>query len=206
MANVSGCSGPAARDPRMNGGGTAGGNGRRGRRPRCRLHIAALTTMLALATAPRPASAQVLSASLGFTGGLIGGAYITTAVYVLRSRTGGYILNSPHELISARPEGLPLVIAPVAGAVLGYRDADRLKAAGTWGAVGLVGGAAVGAGIGTLIWGDSEGRWAGGTIGSALGLIIGAVAGAAAEQGEPEDATSAAARWLTVSIPIGGGR
>lgn len=156
---------------------------------------------------PRDASAQLLPATLGFTGGLIGGAYVTTGAYVFKSRATGWVLHSPADLLSPRLEALPVVIGPVAGAILGYRDRRRLAAAMTWGGVGLVSGAFVGAGFGQLIWNDSEGRWAGGTIGSAAGLAIGVIVGALTHRDEEEAGAGqggARAPYVTFSIPLGG--
>lgn len=162
---------------------------------------------ISLAALPRDASAQLLPATLGFAGGLIGGAYVTTGAYVLKSRATGWVLHTPAELLSARLEALPVVIGPVSGAILGYRDRRRLAAAMTWGGVGLVSGAFIGAGFGQLIWNDSEGRWAGGTIGSAAGLAIGVIVGALTHRNQDEAGDGgggARAPFVTFSIPLGG--
>lgn len=142
--------------------------------------LLACALLVVLCIAPQRAHAQALSAGLGFAGGLLGGAYVTTGTYVLKSRATGWTLHSVSDIIAPRLEALPLVVMPIAGAVIGYQSKETLADVGTWGGVGLVGGAIVGVGFGQLIWGGSEGRWAGGTIGSAAGLAIGAVLGALA--------------------------
>lgn len=163
-----------------------------------------LALTLAFAVPASRAGAQTLPAVAGFAGGLVGGAWVTTGVYVFESRATGFVLHSAAELLSPRPEALPVLIMPVAGAIIGYRDRHRLGDAATWGAAGLAAGAIVGAGFGQLIWGTSEGRWAGGTIGSAAGLAIGAIVGALAYRADPaEPPGGATAPAITISIPFG---
>lgn len=162
--------------------------------------------LLGQATAPRPARAQALPAALGFVGGFVGGTYITAGVYVFKSRVTGWRLHGTEDVISVRPEMLPMVATPIAAAVLGYRSPSQLGAAAAWGGVGLLSGALIGAGFGQLIWGNTEGRWAGGTIGSAAGLAIGAVIGALtyASNEAGQGGGGASAPLLRFTIPIGG--
>jgi hypothetical protein len=166
---------------------------------------AVVLLLCTLAADSRPVRAQELTTALGLTGGLLAGAWVSTGLYVLRSRMTGWVLHLPAELISVRPEAMPMVVAPIAGAVLGYRTPQKLSAAAAWGGLGLVSGGAIGIGLGHLIWGDSEGRWAGGTIGSALGLAIGAIAGAV-NRTEADGDDPPAAPYLTFSVPLGGRR
>ncbi len=167
--------------------------------------VVALAVGLTFGAWPKHGTAQELASALGFAGGLFAGAYMTTGAYVLKSRATGWVLHSASDLVAPRPEALPLVVMPIAGAVLGYRSPEKLSAAATWGTVGLVGGGLAGAAMGELVWGNSEGRWAGGTIGSALGLAVGAIAGAIGGGSDEEERPAGqAASYLTFSIPIGG--
>jgi len=165
----------------------------------------ALAVLATLTFSPQRASAQVASTAVGFAGGLIAGAHITTGIYVFRSRATGWELHAIEDMLSPNLETLPLVIFPVAGAVLGNRSSTRLAAAATWGGAGVVGGAVLGTIIGQLIWGDSQGRWAGGTMGSAAGLAVGAILGAALKRTDTgdDDRTDAVASLLTISLPLG---
>jgi hypothetical protein len=169
---------------------------------------AALAVLLGLAggLAPQRASAQVLPATLGLVGGFVGGTYITAGVYVFKSRATGWTLHGTEDVLSIRPELLPLAVMPIAGAWLGYQSPKKLAAAGTWGGVGLLAGAAIGAGFGQLIWGTNEGRWAGGTIASAAGLAIGAIIGALTyrESSDENPRSAASAPFVTFTIPLGG--
>jgi hypothetical protein len=179
-------------------------SGLRGRGPRTSRFAIAMLVACTLVAGSRPARAQEFTTALGLGGGLLAGASVTTGLYVLRSRATGWVLQSPTDLLAARPEAMPIVVAPIVGAVLGYRSPDRLSAAAAWGGVGFVSGGAIGVGIGHLIWGNSEGRWAGGTIGSALGLAVGAIAGAVGRADEEVEVP--AASYLSFSIPLGGRR
>jgi hypothetical protein len=155
--------------------------------------------------APAAAGAQLLSTTLGFAGGLIGGVHVTTGIFVFKSRVIGWNMHTAEDVLSIQGETLPVLIGPVAGALLGYYSPDRLGDAATWGGVGLLGGAIIGAGVGHVVWGHTEGRWSGGTVGSAAGLAIGAVLGALLSgSGEPDENREAtAAPMLMFSIPIG---
>lgn len=169
----------------------------------------AVGALLALSILPaQPAQAQVGRAALGLIGGLAAGVHITTGVFVVRSRVFGHDMHSTEDLVTIRPETLPIVVLPVAGALVGYQSSTRLAGAATWGGFGLVAGAAAGAGLGHLLSGTSGGRWAGGTIGSAAGLALGVMLGAALSS-DDEDVNGGAigvARYVGISIPFGRGR
>lgn len=163
--------------------------------------------LIAIAALPRPLDAQgFVPSSLGFIGGAVAGAHISIGAYILRSRLTGWNFHAVEEIVSPRLETMPIIVAPVAGAVLGAASSERLGAAATWGGIGLVSGALIGASIGHQIWGDSPGRWAGGTIGSAAGMLIGSVLGAALLSSDSDEEAGVAARprYLTFSIPVGG--
>lgn len=158
---------------------------------------------------PTQAKAQVLPVVVGGVGGLLVGSYITTGSYVLKSRSTGWVMHSVEHLLEPSPEIVPLVVAPAAGMILGYRSTSALASAGIWGGVGLVGGGAVGAAVGHLIWDDPEGRWAGGVIGSAAGLLLGVVLGASfggsggSAQGSESESPPAS---FSIRVPWGGER
>lgn len=169
----------------------------------------AIASLLALSSLlPRPVEAQVGRAALGLIGGLGAGIHVTTGIFVLRSRVFGHDMHSTEDVVTLRPETVPIIAMPVAFGIVGYRSSSRLAGAATWGGLGLVAGAAVGAGVGHLLSGTSGGRWAGGTIGSAAGLALGAILGAAvlADDDGPDDAAIAPRRYVGISIPFGPGR
>jgi hypothetical protein len=170
--------------------------------------VVALAVLVTLAFSPPRAASQVVSTAVGFAGGLVAGAHVTTGVYVFRARATGWELHAIEDMLSPNVETLPLVLFPVAGAILGNRSSSKLGAAATWGGAGVLGGAIVGTVIGHLIWGDSQGRWAGGTMGSATGLAVGAILGAALKRSDSGNGEQdgAAASLFTISLPLGTSR
>jgi hypothetical protein len=158
-----------------------------------------------LACRPRPAAGQIGSAILGATGGLAAGLYTTSAIYVTEARFGRYIF-SVDEVVSVNVRFLPMVVEPVLGAWLGARSGRALARAGLWGGVSFIGGAAVGAGAGHLIWRTSEGRWAGAIIGSALGFLTGATLGGRSGLRDAERRGDARPVTFSISFPIGRSR
>jgi hypothetical protein len=179
-------------------------------RPKPRASVAlgalALLTALAFATSPRPLQAQstVAKSAGGAAAGLVAGTYGMLAIYVTKARFGHYLFSA-EDALAPRPELLPVVAGPITGAWLGQRSGTALGRSLGWGALGFAGGAAVGAGVGHLIWKDQEGRWAGAIIGSALGLLVGSVWGAhdGLEDSSGPDAPAVPA--LEFRIPLGGG-
>lgn len=177
------------------------------RRRWTRAFLVPLVLTTAFAVTPRPAEGQFLPAAAGFVGGFAGGVYMTAGIYVFKSRVTGWRLHGTEDVFSLQPELLPIAVMPIAGAMVGYRDSAQLGSAAAWGGVGLLGGAAIGAGFGQLIWGTTEGRWAGGTIGSAAGLLLGSIIGALTHGSEEAEMPGgASAPLVTFSIPFGGGR
>lgn len=156
---------------------------------------------------PKETVAQTLPAVVGGVGGLVAGSYVTTGLYVLKSRATGWMMHSPTDLVEPRLEGIPLIVGPVAGALIGYRDSDRLARAGLWGVAGMAAGATVGAATGHWVWGDSGGRWSGGVIGSAAGLLAGVVYGALVDEEPTSDPpVGDAGSELRFEIPAPWGR
>lgn len=161
-----------------------------------------LALLLAGAASPGRAAGQTVPAILGTVGGFVAGTYTTTAVYVTKARFGRFLF-SVDDALTLTPEILPMVAGPVAGGWLGAESKVALGRAMGWGAVGFLGGAALGVGVGHLIWRDQEGRWAGAIIGSAAGMLTGAVLGALDGLGDDE-AEPAMVPLLSVRIPLGG--
>lgn len=169
-----------------------------GRGPRVLFPILLVGTLLF--AYPRAASSQVAPVAIGTGAGLVVGTYTTTAIYVLKARFGSYLF-SLGDAVAFRPEVLPVLITPAAGAWLGSRSTKALERAGLWGGLGFAGGAALGAVAGEVLWKDTEGRWAGAIVGSAAGLLVGVALGAVdgldETPGEPIPV-------LSIRVPLGG--
>ncbi len=168
-------------------------------------HAAVCLLLLSLPLVQPPkaaAQSTVASGVLGAGGGFVVGTYSMLAIYVTKARFG-HFLFSFDEVLQIRPEILPLVAGPIAGAWVGVESSTALGRSVGWGSLGFLGGGAIGVGAGHLIWGTSEGRWAGGIIGSAIGLLGGVVLGAkdAFDEGEPGPTTT----LFEFTIPLGGG-
>jgi hypothetical protein len=151
---------------------------------------------------PTPARAQVGPALLGAAGGVLVGGYTTLAIHVTKARFGRYFF-SPDEVLEFGPATIPLFVAPVAGAWLGAESSTALARSAGWGALGFVGGAAVGGLTGRLVSDSDEAPWAGAIIGGGVGLLAGAVLGAM--DGLDEPAGGAGPVGVSFSLPLGGG-
>lgn len=146
------------------------------------------------------APAQVGPALLGAAGGLVVGGYTTVAIYVTKARFGRYLF-SPDELVALRPEILPVVVLPVAGAVLGAESTTALGRSAGWGAIGFAAGGVVGGLTGRLVSDTDEAPWAGAIIGSSAGLLAGAILGAIDGLDDSGGGAPVALSW---SVPVGG--
>jgi len=151
--------------------------------------------LLALATGPRAAGAQVGPVIAGAVLGAAGGGMTALGLITAQARAGHY-LYAPS---LAHWQILPFPVGAVVGATLGTRSGDLLWATARTGTLGFLGGAAAGALVGRLIWKDSEGVWAGGVIGGASGLIVGSFVGALGWKEPGGRATP----LFAISIPIG---
>ena len=138
-----------------------------------RLTAVVLLGFALMAMSVTRATAQVIPATAGAVGGFVAGTLVTTGVVVLEARLGHFIYGLD-ELVSLRPEVLPIIIGPVTGIVLGATSPETLRRAGRGALFGAVGGAIIGTGVGHLLWDTDEGRWAGGIIGAATGMVAGA--------------------------------
>jgi len=146
--------------------------------------------------------AQILPAAAGTVGGFVAGTIVTTGTVVLEARLGHYIYGLD-DLVSLRPELLPMALGPVVGGVLGAKSPATLGRAGTGALVGLAGGAAIGAGVGTIIGSTSEAQWAGGIIGGAAGMLAGAIINGSRR---PNKDDGSAVPLVALSIRLPGGR
>ena len=174
---------------------------RRVRPARRRLLVPLIVASLAVAC-PRPVAAQstIALGTAGLATGAFTGIYATTAIYVAKARTGRFLF-SVDEFVSLRPETWPIIVAPIAGAVVGLHSGRALGGAVTWGGWGFVLGAVVGGATGQLAWPGEEGRWAGAIMGSATGLLVGFALGARARW-DDEDAGGAQGFGAQFSIPV----
>lgn len=170
-------------------------------RPLRTAFLAGAVCLASSAAVPSKVQAQVGPALLGAGGGILVGGYTTLAIYVTKARFGRYFF-SPDELLEFSPATLPLFVAPVAGAWLGAESSTALGRSAGWGAIGFVGGAAVGGLTGALLSDSDEAPWAGAIIGGGVGLLTGAVLGAI--DGLNDDGDGAPI-GLSFSIPLGGG-
>lgn len=172
------------------------------RRPlRHRLTLTPLLALSLLLLRPHSVEGQAGAAVLGGVGGLVVGGYTTVAIYVTKARFGRYLF-SPDEFLALRPETLPVIVTPVAGALLGLESSVALGRSAGWGALGFITGAAVGGLTGKLLSDSEEGPWAGAVIGSGAGLLVGVVLGAIDGLDDDGAAAPLAFSW---SIPWGGG-
>jgi hypothetical protein len=160
-----------------------------------------LCWVLLLLGSTRSAQAQVGPALLGAAGGLLVGGYTTVTIYVTKARFGRYLFSTD-ELLSLRPETLPVLVGPVAGAWVGAESSTALGRSAAWGALGLAGGAALGGLTGRLLSDADEAPWAGAVIGGGVGLLTGAILGAI--DGLDDDPGGGAPVNLTFSLPLGG--
>ena len=150
----------------------------------------------ALASAPGTLPGQTGPALAGAALGTAGGAWVTLAAITAQARTGRYMFSTG----DVGWKLVPVPLGTLTGAVLGYRDGDRLWRAAGYGVIGFASGSAVGAVLGRVAWRSPEGTWSGAFIGGALGLIAGSAIGALEER----DNASGPTPLLAMSIPLGG--
>lgn len=152
-----------------------------------------------------PVHGQPVSLVAGTVGGFVAGGWTTIATFIARARMGEFVFDHTEAVFQVRLETLPVILFPVAGAILG-RSPARLRATGAGAGLGLVGGGVIGIVIGTLASESPEAKWAGGIIGSAAGMLLGAIVGAAVanpDGGSPPGPASGPT--FTISVPWGGG-
>ncbi|HUF49731.1 MAG TPA: hypothetical protein VMN60_02795 [Longimicrobiales bacterium] len=72
---------------------------------------------------------------------------------------------------------LPVIGGAAVGGGLGFYSPERLQGAVVYGAAGWVVGGLAGMGIGSALWPGATGNWAGAAIGAGVGLAIGNIIG-----------------------------
>jgi hypothetical protein len=133
---------------------------------------------------------------------LAAGGWTTLGIFVARSRMGNLIMDTG-ALQELRLELVPLITFPIAGALIGASSSQRLRAVGAGAGIGGAVGALAGVGIGVMVSGTPEARWAGGIIGSAAGLVVGAVIGGLAPVSEPGPPTTGGeGATLSLRLPL----
>lgn len=155
-------------------------------------HVVAKLVVVAALAAPAPVAAQgveeaggtILSAGIGTTAGLVGGAYANLAIVVLKARMGHY-KHSFEEAFGW--ESIPILAGGGVGLSIGLWDQDLLWRWVLGGATGWAAGAGAGYVVGSVLWGDSESRWANAAIGAALGMAAGSTAALLLRGGDDDD-------------------
>lgn len=157
--------------------------------------------LMAAVIGPRAGEAQEAEATAvlaGAAGGVVSGAIVTIGWVVERATIEQKYLHEVEDIVSV--VGTPLLVFPAAGMGLALLDRGLLKEVGAGAAMGTVGGAALGIGLGHIFAGGETGRWAGGLMGAAAGLLAGAVI---AGVDGVRDLRSDPAAASTASVPVG---
>lgn len=144
---------------------------------------------------------RILPVMVGGAAGITGGGYVALSVVVLEARLGRYV-HDFNDLFGWR--SLPVIAGGAVGGALGAYSPERLKQAILYGFGGMAGGAAVGYGVGLLIWSGPEAKWAGAAIGAGVGLVAGYLTGAITASAEDDLGSSSAKSGvpLMIRIPI----
>lgn len=176
---------------------------RRFRAPRARRGLRALLLAGALLGfgAPVLHAQKVVPILVGGVSGLAAGTYVSLGVVAAEARAGRY-LNSTNDAFGFR--SLPVLVGAGTGIVLGAVNDDRLYNAmlvsASAGAVGF------GAGwlVGSAVWEDRGGKWAGAVIGSATGIVVGGVVGMllSTDDDSQEDIQPTAGRGIPIGFTI----
>ncbi len=155
-----------------------------------------LALALSAALTPARASGQAGYAAAGTLAGAAEGAVLTLALATAAARAGHYVFTPSQALWQLTP--IPVVA--VAGGMLGYHDADRLRDSVRAGLVGFAAGVAAGSILGGLVGDDSESVWSGAIVGSGAGLLVGSLWGALRNLGD--DGDSIVVPGITLTIPF----
>ena len=172
-----------------------------------------LLALLAGGLAPVRAAGQVdetttwVDGAIGGGLGVAAGAALTLSIVVARAQLGEEYLDSAGDLIHWQT--VPMVAGPATGVVFGLAGEEVLVGSLIGSLFGLVGGTAIGAGVGWLASAQPESPWAGGVIGAGTGLSLGGfVGGLLAWRGRDEAGGSdpVPAMSIGVRVPFGGVR
>lgn len=149
--------------------------------------------MLAVLSTTRPVASQDWSVVGGALAGVGAGAWVGLGYLSVRARGGVYIDTPGHD---KRQVAISVLTGLATGIGLGIYAEDRLDETVLWAAVGWASGLGIGALVGSRIWDDPQGPWAGAIMGGAAGLIVGGIVGFV-EAGEGNGGVP-----LMVRIPI----
>ncbi len=130
--------------------------------------------LLAVLSPRRPLAAQDWSALGGALAGVGAGAWVGLGYLSVRARGGAYIDMPGYK---ARQVAIPILAGLATGIAISVYAEDRLNDTVLWASVGWASGLGVGALIGSRIWDDPQGPWAGAAIGGAAGLLVGGIVG-----------------------------
>ncbi len=130
--------------------------------------------LLAAVSPARPVAAQDWSGIGGALAGVSAGALIGFGFFSMRARGGTYFETSEQ---AAKQMAVPIFAGMATGIVLGVSSEERLGETVLWASVGWVSGAGIGALVGSQLWDDPPGPWAGAAIGGAAGLLVGGIVG-----------------------------
>jgi hypothetical protein len=145
--------------------------------------------------------AQVLPAAAGATGGFLAGTFVTMGIVVVEARMGHYMYGLD-DLVGLRPEIIPILVLPVAGAWIGAKSPETLRRAGLGALIGVASGAAIGTGVGALVGSSPEENWSGGIIGGAVGLLAGSVI-MATRSPRSDNGNSVPLASMSIKVPWG---
>ena len=138
-----------------------------------RLTGSAIILVVALAPS-RPLTAQDWSPVGGALAGVSAGAWVGLGYLTVRARSGDFMESTGQ---AAKQLVIPVFTGLGAGLALGTFGEDHLNDTVLWAAVGWASGLGVGALIGSRIWDDPPGPWAGAVIGGAAGMLVGGILG-----------------------------
>ncbi len=130
--------------------------------------------LLAAVSPTRPLAAQDWSDVGGALAGVSAGALIGFGYFTVRARAGTYFETSEQ---AAKHMAVPIFAGLATGIVLGISAEEHLNETVLWAAVGWASGVGIGALIGSQLWDDPPGPWAGAAIGGAAGLLVGGIVG-----------------------------
>ena len=128
--------------------------------------------LVVVLTPSRPLAAQDWSPVGGALAGIGAGAWVWLGYLSVRARSGAFLDSTGQ---AAKQLVIPVFTGLGTGIVLGVFGEDHLNDTVLWAAVGWASGLGVGALIGSRIWDDPPGPWAGAVIGGAAGLLVGGI-------------------------------
>ena len=123
--------------------------------------------------------------------GALGGAAVSVAIITAEGHAGRYL----YDVDDLGWRIAPIPAGVIGGAVLGYRDADRLRSAALGGLIGAGAGGLAGAVVGAAAWGTPEAAWSGWILGGATGILVGSLVGALEHRTEADPGPQLTIAW-----------